>query len=145
MWVFKKSFFAKHQVGINLYLLISLQCPKIVNDHVILYWDIPAFNGILHIIKGPLIAPPMQVNRHLSVTALTHGDLSDFTLKMNCYNSNRLYCPNIPGDNRKPNLPPSYYSTGRSYDPVDGGCSVCWLRLLQEEDRRISLQAIQGS
>lgn len=35
-------------------------CPKIVNDHVILYWDIPAFNGILHIIKGPLIAPPMQ-------------------------------------------------------------------------------------
>ncbi|KAG9483804.1 hypothetical protein GDO78_009628, partial [Eleutherodactylus coqui] len=36
-------------------------CPKVVNDNVILYWDIPAFNGIIHIIKGPLVAPPVQV------------------------------------------------------------------------------------
>ncbi|XP_044156394.1 stabilin-1 [Bufo gargarizans] len=35
-------------------------CPKVVNENVILHWDIPAFNGIIHIIKGPLIAPPMQ-------------------------------------------------------------------------------------
>ncbi|KAM3915643.1 stabilin-1 [Leptodactylus fuscus] len=35
-------------------------CPKVVNDNVILHWDIPAFNGIIHIIKGPLMAPPVK-------------------------------------------------------------------------------------
>ncbi|KAG8556765.1 hypothetical protein GDO81_018201 [Engystomops pustulosus] len=34
-------------------------CPKLVNDKVIVNWDIPAFNGIIHIIKGPLTAPPV--------------------------------------------------------------------------------------
>ncbi|XP_063796703.1 stabilin-1 isoform X2 [Pseudophryne corroboree] len=35
-------------------------CPKIVNDKAIIEWDIPAFNGIIHIIKGPLRAPPVK-------------------------------------------------------------------------------------
>ncbi|XP_075039184.1 stabilin-1 isoform X2 [Mixophyes fleayi] len=35
-------------------------CPKVVNDKAIIQWDIPAFNGIIHIINGPLIAPPVQ-------------------------------------------------------------------------------------
>ncbi|XP_056380116.1 stabilin-1 isoform X2 [Hyla sarda] len=36
-------------------------CPKIVNDKVILHWDILAFNGIIHVIKGPLIAPMQDI------------------------------------------------------------------------------------
>ncbi|XP_073430420.1 stabilin-1 [Dendrobates tinctorius] len=51
-------------LGYNLSISLSncstSQCPKVVNDNAILQWDIPAFNGIIHIIKGPLIAPPVQ-------------------------------------------------------------------------------------
>ncbi|XP_066452416.1 stabilin-1 isoform X2 [Eleutherodactylus coqui] len=43
-------------------------CPKVVNDNVILYWDIPAFNGIIHIIKGPLVAPPVQVAKDSQIS-----------------------------------------------------------------------------
>ncbi|KAM9324471.1 stabilin-1 [Gastrophryne carolinensis] len=35
----------------------QLTCPRSVNDKRILRWDIPAFNGIIHIINGTLIAP----------------------------------------------------------------------------------------
>lgn len=35
-------------------------CPKVVNGKMIIQWDIPAFNGIIHIIRGPLIAPILQ-------------------------------------------------------------------------------------
>ncbi|MGH0187624.1 UNVERIFIED_CONTAM: hypothetical protein FKN15_025746 [Acipenser sinensis] len=34
---------------------------KLVNDHLIVEWDIPASNGILHIIERPLKAPPPPV------------------------------------------------------------------------------------
>ncbi|XP_041446960.1 stabilin-1-like [Xenopus laevis] len=33
------------------------QCSKLVNNQVIIQWDIPSFNGIIHLIKGPLKAP----------------------------------------------------------------------------------------
>ncbi|KAK6480709.1 stabilin-1-like [Huso huso] len=34
---------------------------KLVNDHLIVEWDIPASNGILHVIERPLKAPPPPV------------------------------------------------------------------------------------
>ncbi|KAG7478130.1 hypothetical protein MATL_G00077190 [Megalops atlanticus] len=34
---------------------------KLVNERLIIDWDIPATNGIIHIIKGPLKAPPPPV------------------------------------------------------------------------------------
>ncbi|XP_068107990.1 stabilin-1 isoform X2 [Hyperolius riggenbachi] len=51
------------KTGYNLSFSESLSdcgrppCPKIVNDKVIVLWDIPAYNGILHVIRGPLMAP----------------------------------------------------------------------------------------
>ncbi|XP_053576998.1 stabilin-1 [Bombina bombina] len=41
----------------------ATSCPKVVNNKVIVSWDIPAFNGIIHVIKGPLIAPLVQEAR----------------------------------------------------------------------------------
>lgn len=35
----------------------QFQCSKLVNNRVIVQWDIPSFNGIIHVIKGPLRAP----------------------------------------------------------------------------------------
>ncbi|XP_049588894.1 stabilin-1 isoform X3 [Syngnathus scovelli] len=37
---------------------------KLVNQRLLLAWDIPAVNGIIHIIEAPLTAPPPQVSRH---------------------------------------------------------------------------------
>ncbi|XP_051776944.1 stabilin-1 isoform X3 [Erpetoichthys calabaricus] len=34
---------------------------KLINDRLILEWDIPAMNGIIHIIEGPLKAPPPSI------------------------------------------------------------------------------------
>ncbi|XP_072521836.1 stabilin-1 [Salminus brasiliensis] len=34
---------------------------KLVNKQVILDWDIPAINGLIHVIQGPLRAPPVPV------------------------------------------------------------------------------------
>ena len=36
--------------------------PKLVNKRRILVWDIPAMNGVIHIIEGPLKAPPQIVS-----------------------------------------------------------------------------------
>lgn len=38
------------------------QGSKLVNDHLIVEWDIPASNGILHVIERPLKAPPPPVS-----------------------------------------------------------------------------------
>ncbi|XP_075177854.1 stabilin-1-like [Anomaloglossus baeobatrachus] len=67
------------QLGYNLSISHAncsiSQCSKVVNDNAILQWDIPAFNGIIHIIKGPLIAPavkeiPERQISHPGTTAL---------------------------------------------------------------------------
>lgn len=33
-----------------------------VNERLVLDWDIPASNGIIHIIEAPLMAPPVRVS-----------------------------------------------------------------------------------
>lgn len=33
-----------------------------VNQRLLLDWDIPAINGIIHVIEAPLAAPPMLVS-----------------------------------------------------------------------------------
>lgn len=38
---------------------------KLVNKRTILIWDIPATNGLIHIIEGPLKAPPVIVSAQL--------------------------------------------------------------------------------
>nr|XP_061814251.1 stabilin-1-like [Nerophis lumbriciformis] len=37
---------------------------KLVNQRLLLLWDIPAVNGIIHVIEAPLTAPPPQVSHH---------------------------------------------------------------------------------
>ncbi|KAM9859281.1 stabilin-1 [Aulostomus maculatus] len=39
---------------------------KLVNQHLLLEWDIPAVNGIIHVIEAPLTAPPTPVSPHAS-------------------------------------------------------------------------------
>ncbi|XP_076027518.1 stabilin-1-like [Genypterus blacodes] len=39
---------------------------KLVNQQLLLDWDIPAFNGIIHVIQAPLIAPPPPISHHAS-------------------------------------------------------------------------------
>ncbi|XP_061542786.1 stabilin-1 isoform X4 [Phycodurus eques] len=39
---------------------------KLVNQRLLLVWDIPAVNGIVHVIEAPLTAPPPQAPRHAS-------------------------------------------------------------------------------
>ncbi|XP_053324949.1 stabilin-1 [Spea bombifrons] len=54
------------RLGFNLTISVPASnssaspCSKVVNDRNIIHWDIPAFNGILHVINGPLIAPLVQ-------------------------------------------------------------------------------------
>ncbi|XP_023995250.1 stabilin-2-like [Salvelinus sp. IW2-2015] len=60
------------RLGYNLSLVISPsnttqqnqepQTLKLVNRRLVLTWDIPAYNGIIHIIEGPLRAPPLPVS-----------------------------------------------------------------------------------
>ncbi|KAI1890377.1 hypothetical protein AGOR_G00153100 [Albula goreensis] len=58
------------RLGYNLSVTVSptdatpsseSQLYKLVNEKMIVDWDIPATNGIIHIIKGPLKAPPPPV------------------------------------------------------------------------------------
>ncbi|XP_062272526.1 stabilin-1 [Scomber scombrus] len=37
---------------------------KLVNQRLLLEWDIPAINGIIHIIEAPLTAPPLPIPHH---------------------------------------------------------------------------------
>lgn len=41
---------------------LFLQNYKKVNQRLMLDWDIPAVNGIIHVIEAPLTAPPMLVS-----------------------------------------------------------------------------------
>lgn len=43
--------------------LFSAQSFKMVNKQLLLDWDIPAVNGIIHVIEAPLTAPPKAVSR----------------------------------------------------------------------------------
>lgn len=44
-------------------ILLSLQAPgAVVVSHVVV-WDIMAFNGIIHALASPLLAPPQPVSR----------------------------------------------------------------------------------
>uniref|UniRef100_UPI0037E9B06F stabilin-1 n=1 Tax=Semicossyphus pulcher TaxID=241346 RepID=UPI0037E9B06F len=39
---------------------------KLVNKRLLLEWDIPAINGIIHVIEAPLTAPPPPIYHHTS-------------------------------------------------------------------------------
>ncbi|KAM4612808.1 stabilin-1 [Polymixia lowei] len=63
----------KHQEVITSRLGVNLtvthgnnQSYKLVNQRVLLDWDIPASNGIIHIIEGPLRAPPPATSHDAS-------------------------------------------------------------------------------
>ncbi|XP_041639647.1 stabilin-1 isoform X2 [Cheilinus undulatus] len=45
---------------------------KLVNKRLLLDWDIPAINGIIHVIEAPLTAPPPS-NSHFSSRSHTHS------------------------------------------------------------------------
>uniref|UniRef100_A0A8C5QWV6 Stabilin-1 n=1 Tax=Leptobrachium leishanense TaxID=445787 RepID=A0A8C5QWV6_9ANUR len=69
------GFVLPSKIGFNLSISIPLSgnctettCVKAINDKVITQWDIPAFNGIIHIIKGPLKAPLVQEQSDSPVT-----------------------------------------------------------------------------
>uniref|UniRef100_A0A3B1JS75 Stabilin 1 n=1 Tax=Astyanax mexicanus TaxID=7994 RepID=A0A3B1JS75_ASTMX len=49
------------RLGFNLIVVIDSSPLKLINKQVILDWDIPANNGLIHIIQGPLRAPPAPV------------------------------------------------------------------------------------
>lgn len=42
--------------------LVSLQAPRAVVVSRVLVWDIMAFNGIIHVLASPLMAPPQPVS-----------------------------------------------------------------------------------
>lgn len=48
------------------------QTLKLVNQRLVLTWDIPAYNGIIHVIEGPLRAPPLPVH-HAQSSGHAHG------------------------------------------------------------------------
>ncbi|XP_049894320.1 stabilin-1 [Epinephelus moara] len=45
---------------------------KLVNRRLLLEWDIPAVNGIIHVIEAPLTAPPEPISHHAS-RSYTHS------------------------------------------------------------------------
>ncbi|KAJ8400891.1 hypothetical protein AAFF_G00392450 [Aldrovandia affinis] len=64
-----------NRLGYNLSVTISstnttrsdgAQLYKLVNGKFVVYWDIPATNGIIHVIKEPLEAPPPPVELAVS-------------------------------------------------------------------------------
>ncbi|KAL4646353.1 stabilin-1-like [Arapaima gigas] len=65
------------RLGYNLSVMVSSpsavsQPSKLVNKRLIVDWDIPAINGIIHIIEGPLKAPPPPVLPHEGPNSHTH-------------------------------------------------------------------------
>ncbi|XP_051804220.1 stabilin-1 isoform X1 [Acanthochromis polyacanthus] len=55
------------QLGVNLTVTHgNNQSCKLVNRLLLLDWDIPAVNGIIHVIEAPLKAPPPPVSHHAS-------------------------------------------------------------------------------
>uniref|UniRef100_A0A3Q1H6B8 Stabilin 1 n=1 Tax=Anabas testudineus TaxID=64144 RepID=A0A3Q1H6B8_ANATE len=46
---------------------------KLVNKRLLLEWDIPAVNGIIHVIEGPLTAPPTPVSKAGFKPSHTHS------------------------------------------------------------------------
>lgn len=74
-----------------------------VNERLVLDWDIPASNGIIHIIEAPLMAPPVRVSEvNLMYRKLSPGVIhsafiilekespacSHFLIRDNCSNTN---------------------------------------------------------
>lgn len=52
------------------------QPQKLLNKKVILDWNIPAINGLIHVIDGPLRAPPVPVSGHFCISTMEHfGEL----------------------------------------------------------------------
>ncbi|XP_028854298.1 stabilin-1 isoform X2 [Denticeps clupeoides] len=73
------NFIIQSRLGYNLTILTS-KPHKLINKRKILDWNIPATNGILHIIEGPLKAPPQIVKppehvRHRSSTSTIASSL----------------------------------------------------------------------
>ncbi|XP_077459834.1 stabilin-1 isoform X3 [Stigmatopora argus] len=53
------------RLGVNLSVSHgNNQSVKMVNQRLLLVWDIPAVNGIVHVIEAPLTAPPLPVSHH---------------------------------------------------------------------------------
>uniref|UniRef100_A0A3Q4HAZ7 Stabilin 1 n=1 Tax=Neolamprologus brichardi TaxID=32507 RepID=A0A3Q4HAZ7_NEOBR len=74
-WPFKEL---NHQTVITSRLGFNLtvtqgnnESSKLVNERLLLEWDIPAINGIIHIIEAPLTAPPPPVSHTHSSTTVT--------------------------------------------------------------------------
>ncbi|KAJ8257934.1 hypothetical protein GJAV_G00191310 [Gymnothorax javanicus] len=72
----------RSQLGFNLSVTISaantisssVSLPsKLVNGQKIIDWDIPATNGIIHVIEGPLKAPPPDVAPAVSISVAPLG------------------------------------------------------------------------
>ncbi|CAL8336729.1 unnamed protein product [Merluccius merluccius] len=66
----------RHQEVVHTWLGANLtvthgnnQSNKLVNQRLLLDWDVPAMNGIIHVIQAPLQAPPPQVGLSLPASA----------------------------------------------------------------------------
>lgn len=49
-------------MSLLIFLIISRQSYKLVNKQLLLDWDIPAVNGIIHVLEAPLTAPHLPVS-----------------------------------------------------------------------------------
>lgn len=67
------------------------QPQKLVNKKVILDWNIPAINGLIHVIDGPLRAPPVPVSGHFCISTMKHfGELPCFMdVQVECITEDR--------------------------------------------------------
>ncbi|CAL8336057.1 unnamed protein product [Lota lota] len=71
----------QHQEEVRTWLGANLivthgnnQSIKLVNQQLLLDWDVPATNGIIHVIQAPLQAPPLQAKTATSLSpALSSG------------------------------------------------------------------------
>ncbi|XP_029989348.1 stabilin-1 isoform X2 [Sphaeramia orbicularis] len=60
----------KSRLGFNLTVTHgNNQSCKLVNQRLLVDWDIPAVNGIIHVIEAPLTAPPSLISPHGSSTS----------------------------------------------------------------------------
>uniref|UniRef100_A0A3B4H8E6 Stabilin 1 n=1 Tax=Pundamilia nyererei TaxID=303518 RepID=A0A3B4H8E6_9CICH len=55
----------------NISIFYKVSSSKLVNERLLLEWDIPAINGIIHIIEAPLTAPPPPVSKDDLITTVT--------------------------------------------------------------------------